>query len=165
METNGGNGSKLSSDFEAIWDPRIGPEATRRLWTYTRFSRRGYLWLLLPVGAGVLIGSGWLGDILGGIFAVATVWSWGMFIYAQRRTAMAISRWRGIEIRWLPRMTPDTFDKFCQKYAVPEHDEIGSETEVRDIGLLGPRKPDAWPDEPGITRWRRKRAEKAHPPT
>jgi hypothetical protein len=147
-------------DFEATWLPRIGPEATQKLWTYNRFLRRGFLWALFPVGAGVLIGSGWLGDVVGGMCAAAMVVSWLVFVYTQRRTAIAISHWRGFEIRWLPRMTPENFDRLCQRRGVPQHGKPRSESETQEPALFGSQSPGQWPDEAGIARWRRKRAEK-----
>lgn len=68
---------------------------------------------MFAVGAGVLIGTGTIGDVIGVVLAIACVVYVGMFIRAQWRTAEAVSVWFGVDrMRWLPRMTPQRFDEW-----------------------------------------------------
>jgi len=112
------------TDFEATWYPRVGKDAAEELRRARRAALLGPLAAVFAFGAGALIGTGTIGDVIGVALAVAGVVYVGMFIRAERRTAAAISMWFGVErMRWLPRMTPQRFDEWRELRGLTPPDE------------------------------------------
>jgi hypothetical protein len=110
-----GSAAMVNSDFETTWYPRTGKDAAEELRRYRRTALLGLPIAVSALGAGVLIGTGTLGDVIGGVLAIACVVLVGMFSRAQWRTAAAVSVWFGVkQMRWLPRMTPQRFDEWRQ---------------------------------------------------
>jgi hypothetical protein len=107
---------KAPSDFEATWYPRVGKAAAEELRRYRRIVWVAPVGLVCVIGAGLLIGTDLLGDVLGTGLAVGFLVSYGAFIRAQWRTAAAVSVWFGVpRMRWLPQMTPERFDRWRQR--------------------------------------------------
>jgi hypothetical protein len=99
------------ADFEATWYPRIGKDAAEELRRARRTAWLGPLTAVFAVGAGALIGTSTLDDVIGVVLAITCLVYVGMFIRAQWRTAEAVSVWFGVDrMRWLPRMTPQRLD-------------------------------------------------------
>jgi hypothetical protein len=112
------------TDFETTWYPRIGKDAAEELRRYRRTMWFVLLGVVCAVGAGALIGTGTVGDVIGVVLAIACVVCVGMFIRAQWRTAAAVSVWFGVKrMRWLPRMTPQRFDEWRQLRGLITPDE------------------------------------------
>jgi hypothetical protein len=95
-----------------------------------------------------------------------------VYIGAQRRTAAAICEWFAVtDMRVLPLMTPERFDKWRQAngYRTPDERAAdgplngGDSPQIGEPDLVGSQSSGQWPDEAGITRWRRKRVEKTDP--
>lgn len=102
-----------NSDFESTWYPRIGKDAAEELRRGRRTALLGPVNGVCAVGAGLLIGTSPLGDVIGGVLVIACVVYLGLFVRAQWRTAAAVSVWFGVKrMRWLPRMTPQRFDEW-----------------------------------------------------
>jgi hypothetical protein len=103
-------------DFETTWYPRIGEQAAKELRRGRKISLLGILSPLFAVGAGLLIGTSTLNDVIGVALATIGVSYIVMFFNAQRRLAAAMSDWFGVKIKgWqLPRMIPERFDAWCQ---------------------------------------------------
>ncbi len=118
------------SDFEATWYPRIGKDAAEEL----RRFRKIVVMFALPAPlaggvAGILIGTGTVNDVIGGILAVAAAGYIVMFINAQRKIAAALSDWFGVKITGgqLPKMNPKRFDAWCQERGLHHEDRrVGS---------------------------------------
>jgi hypothetical protein len=110
-------------DFDAIWGPRIGEEATAKLRTYFRVARLTPLAVIFAAVAGLGLGNETRGDIIGGISAVVCIVIAGLFISTQRRVATAMSPWFGVRLRWLPRMTPHRFDEWRRIRGLKTPDE------------------------------------------
>ena len=101
-------------DFEATWYPRIGQNAAEELRRGRKISIFGIASPLFAVGAGLLIGTGTISDVVGVVLASMVVIYLIVFIDAQRRVAAAMSDWFGVEIKGIPIMTPNRFDAWCQ---------------------------------------------------
>lgn len=112
------------SDFESTWRPRIGEDATAKLHSFVRIVSVATLATpLSAVAAGALFGHGAVGDVLAAVCAVVCVGCITAFIRSQRSVAKAMSPWFGVEIRWLPRMTPERFDAWRQARGLMTPDE------------------------------------------
>lgn len=113
-----------ASSFEDTWYPRIGRDAAEELRRARRTAWVGPLAAICAVGAGVLIGEGTIGDVVGVVLAIACVAYLGMFIRGQSRTAAAVSLWFDVKrMRWLPRMTPERFDEWRKLRGLMTPDE------------------------------------------
>ncbi len=157
-------------DFEATWLPRIGPDATTKL----RLWRRAAVWFrplatVLAAGAGAsFAGGGPIADVVGWMCTVGAAACCVVYIRAQRRTAAAIRAWFAVtDMRLLPLMDPERFDRWRQAngYRTPEERTADGQFNSGDSQLSREPIPvgsqsSGWPDESGIARWRRKRAEK-----
>jgi hypothetical protein len=119
-------------DLETVWIPRIGERAAREL---GHLRRTGFLVMAMPVvggAAGVLIGTGTLGDIIGTALAAVAAWCLVAFIRAQRRLAAALSEWFGVKIRGLPKMNPKRFDAWAEARGLRQPDKrLVSDAKVR----------------------------------
>jgi hypothetical protein len=98
------------SDFEATWYPRIGKDAAEELRRGRKLVTFGIASPVFAVAAGLLIGTGTLGDVIGVASAAVVVVYLTLFIRAQVRIAAALSEWYGVKIRGLPKMNPKRFD-------------------------------------------------------
>jgi hypothetical protein len=106
--------NKAMDAFEATWYPRIGKDATKEL---RRFRKTALLCPAIGVvcswAAGLLVGSGSVGDAIGLLLAAVAAGCCALFVGAQWRTAAAVSVWFGVPRRWwLPRMNPARFDEW-----------------------------------------------------
>lgn len=103
-------------DFEAIWVPRIGEDATAALGRWRRRSIiRCPCGLLLACAASFAFGEGILGDLLGAVLLASGMYLGAATIYrGQREIAAALSRRLEVTIRAgeLPPMTPKRFDRW-----------------------------------------------------
>ncbi len=102
-------------DFEATWYPRIGEKAAEELRRGRRITIFGITSPLFAGGAGLLIGTGTVNDVIGVALAAVVVGYLVMFIDAQRRIAAAMSDWFGVKIKGLPKMNPKRFDAWCEE--------------------------------------------------
>jgi hypothetical protein len=102
-------------DFEATWYPRIGKDAAEELRRGRKIAIFGITMPLFAGGAGLLIGTGAVDDVIGVVLAAMAVGYFVMFINAQRRVAAAMSGWFGVEIKGIPKMNPKRFDAWCQE--------------------------------------------------
>jgi hypothetical protein len=111
-------------DFEATWYPRIGKDAAEELRRARRTTWLGPPAAVCAASAGVLIGRGPVGDVIGIVLAIASVGYVWLFIHAEWRTAAAVSVWFDVKrMRWLPRMTPQRFDEWRQLRGLMTPDE------------------------------------------
>jgi hypothetical protein len=78
---------------------------------------------LFAAGAGLLIGTGVLDDVIGAALAAVAATYIGMFIRAQMRIAAALSEWYGVKIRGIPVMNPKRFDEWRQARGLHHPDE------------------------------------------
>ena len=118
----------MNAGFEKAWLPLIGREATEELW---RFRRTVLVItpvdLVAAVGAGALIGTGVVGDLIGVALSIVAVVCLTEFIRAQWRTAAAVSVWFGVDrMRWLPRMTTHRFEEWrkLRGFMTPDEREV-----------------------------------------
>ncbi len=130
------------SSFEDTWYPRIGKDATEEL---RRFRRAPWLIVrsvALAVGAGVVIGGSPLDDAIGWGLAVGAAVSWAMFWRAQRRVAVLVSAWFGLDgVRWLPAMNPRRFDAWRQANGFRTPEERMADQQATVAAGAGLRKP------------------------
>jgi hypothetical protein len=111
-------------DFEATWYPRIGKDAADELRRARRTACLGPVAAVFAVGAGVLIGKGATGDVIGVVLAIGCVVYVGMLTRGQWRTAAAVSVWFDVKrMRSPPRMTPQRFDEWRQLRGLMMPDE------------------------------------------
>jgi hypothetical protein len=101
-------------ELEAIWIPRIGEKGTAEMWRYRKIGIFGFTAGLFAAGAGLLIGTGVLHDVIGGVLAAMAAAYLVIFIRAQVRIAAALSEWYGVKIRGIPVMNPKRFDEWRQ---------------------------------------------------
>ena len=113
-------------ELEATWGPRIGQEALLELRRYRKIGGIGMAMPVFAVAAGLLIGTSTLGDLVGGVLAAVYV----SFIRAQRRLAVALSRWFGVEIKGIPKMKLKRFDAWCQERGLRKRDEQLASSQV-----------------------------------
>jgi hypothetical protein len=106
------------ADFETIWPPRIGAEATAEL---RRYRKSG---LLAPIGmcvfaggAGVLFGQSTLSDVIAVTLVLATIGLLAVLLAGQRRFAAALGRWFGVKVtvKQIPIMSPKHFDRWQEQ--------------------------------------------------
>jgi hypothetical protein len=102
-------------DFEATWYPRIGKKAAEELRRGRRITIFGIASPLFAGGAGLLIGTGPVNDVIGVALAGVVVGYLVMFVNSQRRIAAAMSDWFGVKIKGLPKMNPKRFDAWCEE--------------------------------------------------
>jgi hypothetical protein len=114
-------------DFEATWYPRIGKNAAEELRRGRKIAIFGFTAGLFAAGAGLLIGTDILGDVIGGILAAMAAAYIVMFIRAQMRVAAALSEWYGVKIRAIPVMNPKRFDEWAEKRCLrPPAEQVAS---------------------------------------
>ncbi|HEV3093977.1 MAG TPA: hypothetical protein VGY30_05625 [Solirubrobacteraceae bacterium] len=101
-------------DFEATWYPRIGEKAAEELRRFRRITIFGIGSPVFAVAAGLLIGTGAVGDVIGAASAAVMVVYIALFIGAQMRIAAALSDWFGVKLKGIPVMNPKRFDAWCQ---------------------------------------------------
>jgi hypothetical protein len=115
-------------DFEATWYPRMGEKAAEELRRGRKIVTFGITAPLFAIGAGLLIGTGTLNDVIGVALAAVAAGYLVMFIDAQRRIAAALSDWFGVKIKGLPKMNPKRFDAWCEERGLSHRDGMaGSE--------------------------------------
>jgi hypothetical protein len=102
-------------DFEATWYPRIGKDAAEELRRLRKIAIVGTTMPVFAIGAGLLIGTSTLNDVIGAVLALVVAVYIVMFIGGQRRIAAAMSEWFGVKIRGIPRMNTRRFDDWAQK--------------------------------------------------
>lgn len=110
-------------ELEATWVPRIGERGTAELWRYRKIGIFSFTVGLFAVGAGLLIGTGILDDVIGGALVAMAVVYIAMFIQAQMKIAKALSEWYGVKIRGIPVMSPRRFDEWCEARGLRHPDE------------------------------------------
>lgn len=119
-------------ELEATWLPRIGERGTAELWRYRKIGIFSFTAGLFAAGAGLLIGTGVIDDVIGGILAAIAAIYIAMFIRAQIKIAKALSEWYGVKIRGIPVMTPKRFDEWRQARGLHHPDaQFGSGQEAR----------------------------------
>lgn len=104
-------------DFEATWYPRIGKDAAEELRRGRKIVTFGIVTPVFAIGAGLLIGTSTLSDVIGVVLALVVAIYIVMFIDAQRRIAAAMSKWFGVKISagQLPLMNPKRFDAWSKR--------------------------------------------------
>jgi hypothetical protein len=125
-------------DFEAIWVPRIGREATDQL---HRGRKVAFIGVIMPVVAGVaglIVGRNAPDDLLGVLLAAVVLGYIAALIRALRRLAAALSEWFGVKIGagQLPLMNRKRFDVWCER-----------------AGLSQAEHPDGTPLQPLILKY------------
>jgi hypothetical protein len=99
--------------FEATWYPRLGKDAAEEFRRMRRLVWLVPLMLVFSMSAGVLIGTGSLGNAIGGVCLPAALISFWVWLDAQWRTAAVAAVWFGVKrFWWMPRMTPQRFDEW-----------------------------------------------------
>jgi hypothetical protein len=101
-------------DFEATWYPRIGRNAAEELRRGRKIGIYGFTMPLFAIAAGLLIGTGALNDVIGGVLVIVAAGYFVTFIRAQLRIAAALSEWYGVKIRGIPKMNPKRFDSWSE---------------------------------------------------
>jgi hypothetical protein len=112
-----------ANNFNAIWSPRIGPQATAQL------RRSGYFALvLLPTAVvaaivcSILAGNG---SVVGAVVAAAVaVVCFVTWLQSRFKLANELSEWFGADVRWheMPRMRTADFDTWCQRRGLQSRD-------------------------------------------
>lgn len=115
-----------TSEFDTIWTPRIGPEASAQL------RRSSYLgMLLLPAALAAAVAFSFLagaGNVAGAVVSAAVaVGCFAGFLKTRFTLARALSDWFGQPVRWheLPRMRAANFDVWCQQRGLRPRDRAG----------------------------------------
>ena len=142
--------------FEATWYPRIGMEAAEELRRGRRITTFGIASPLFAGGAGLLIGTSALDDVIGVALAAVVVAYLVMFINFQRRIAEAMSYWFGVRIQagQMPPMSVGRFDTWREKRGLRAPDKRASGPDGRvpleSLTLMRwdfPAPPELWPGE------------------
>jgi hypothetical protein len=112
-------------DLDAIWTPRLGEKGVEELRHLRRTGFIGMAMLPVVAGAGLLIGTSTLGNVLGAALAAVVAWRLLVFFGAMRRLAAALSEWYGVKIGGgqLPPMNPNRFDAWAKKRGLHRRDE------------------------------------------
>jgi hypothetical protein len=110
-------------ELEATWIPRIGERGAAELWRYRKIGIFSFAVGLFAAGAGLLIGTGVLDDVIGGMLATMAAVYAAMFIHAQIKMAKALSEWYGVKIRGIPVMSPRRFDEWREARGLRHLDE------------------------------------------
>jgi hypothetical protein len=126
------------SDFQTIWTPRIGEEATRALRSYRHASLIPLGMCVLAGAAGLVFGGGSLDNFLGVVLVVATVGLFVVYIRRKGRLATALSLWFGTKIRSgeLPVMNPGRFDTWCEKRGLRRPGESAGELSAQSPDVV-----------------------------
>jgi len=106
-------------DFDYIWVPRIGEQATAELRRYGNLTIVT-LFPMLPLAIGIsfAFGSGSpAGIVLGFVMVALAVTGFVVWNRSSRRVAAAMSEWFGVKIPWwdMPKMKATSFDAWTEK--------------------------------------------------
>jgi hypothetical protein len=106
------------ANFDAIWIPRMGPEATAQLKRVGVAVLWNFLDIPLVVVVSIGVGSGRpVGVVLGLIAAVIVIVLFGLLNREHRKLASDLSQWFQVKVNWweMPRFSEVKFDAWCER--------------------------------------------------
>lgn len=101
--------------FNGIWLPRLGMGGADELWGFRRASMRAAVGVPVFAGAaGVLAGSGILGDFGAAVSALGAASLWLDVVRRRATLKRLMSERFGVRVRGFPMMSPAAFDRWVR---------------------------------------------------